>query len=127
MARTFSRRPIDTACKVHRPSHKIRLNTPMQEMLMFFGLVFFIYGHMASDIMVNDHSDSERGNPLSPHGILFPISSKGSFYKHYLTDRITHTTSFVATVVENWVEREIAPHGLLFPISSMIYFIRTIP
>ena len=29
--------------------------------------------------MVTDHSDSERGNPLQPHGLLFPISSKGSF------------------------------------------------
>ena len=25
--------------------------------------------------MVTDHSDSERGNPLPPHGLLFPISS----------------------------------------------------
>ena len=29
--------------------------------------------------MVKDHSDRERGNPLSPHGLLFPINSKGSF------------------------------------------------
>ena len=29
--------------------------------------------------MVKDHSDSERGNLLPPHGLLFPISSKGSF------------------------------------------------
>ena len=29
--------------------------------------------------MVQHHSDSERGNPLLPHGLLFPISSKGSF------------------------------------------------
>ena len=29
--------------------------------------------------MVKDHSDSERGNPLPPHGILFPVSSKGYF------------------------------------------------
>ena len=29
--------------------------------------------------MVKDHSESERGNPLPPHGLLFPISSKGSF------------------------------------------------
>ena len=29
--------------------------------------------------MVNDHSDSERENPLPPHGLLFLISSKGSF------------------------------------------------
>ena len=29
--------------------------------------------------MVKDHSDSERGNPLPPHRLLFPISSNGSF------------------------------------------------
>ena len=29
--------------------------------------------------MVKDHSDSEIGNPLPPHGLLFLISSKGSF------------------------------------------------
>ena len=29
--------------------------------------------------MVKDHSDSERGNPLPPHGLLFLINSKGSF------------------------------------------------
>ena len=29
--------------------------------------------------MVKDHSDSEKGNPLPPHGLLFPISSKGYF------------------------------------------------
>ena len=29
--------------------------------------------------MVKDHTDSERGNPLPPHGLLIPISSKGSF------------------------------------------------
>ena len=29
--------------------------------------------------MVKDHSDSERGNPLAPDGLFFPISSKGSF------------------------------------------------
>ena len=27
--------------------------------------------------MVKDHSDRERGNSLPPHGLLFPISSKG--------------------------------------------------
>ena len=67
----------------------------------------FIYGYMASDIwlrrerernflfndalntfylrlygvrhMVKDHSDSEKGNPLPPHRLVFPINSKGSF------------------------------------------------
>ena len=29
--------------------------------------------------MVKDHSDSEKGNPLPPQRLLFPINSKGSF------------------------------------------------
>ena len=29
--------------------------------------------------MVKDHSNIERGNLLPPHGLLFPISSKGYF------------------------------------------------
>ena len=29
--------------------------------------------------MVNDHSDSEKGNPLPPHRLLFPTNSKGYF------------------------------------------------
>ena len=40
--------------------------------------------------MIKDPSDSERGNPLSPH------------------NRIAHTTAFVTPVVEYWLEREIA-------------------
>ena len=58
--------------------------------------------------MVKDHSDSERGNPLPPHGLLFPINSKGSFYMHHPTDRLAHTTVFVTPVNELWLEREIA-------------------
>ena len=29
--------------------------------------------------IVKDHSDSEIGNPLPPHGLLFSINSKGYF------------------------------------------------
>ena len=29
--------------------------------------------------MVKDHLESERGNPLPPHELLFPISNTGSF------------------------------------------------
>ena len=39
-----------------------------------FYLRLYGIGHM-----VKDHSDSERGNPLPPHILLFQISSKGSF------------------------------------------------
>ena len=57
--------------------------------------------------MVMDHSDSEKGNPLPPHGLLLSINSK-LFYMHHPTDRITHTTVFVTPVVEHWLERELA-------------------
>ena len=53
--------------------------------------------------MVKDHSDSERGNGLPPHGLIFPISSKGSFICS-IQDRIVHTTAFVTPVVEHWLE-----------------------
>ena len=36
----------------------------------FLFLRLYGVGHM-----VKDHSDSEKGNPLPPHGLLFPISS----------------------------------------------------
>ena len=53
--------------------------------------------------MIKDHSDSKRVNPLLPHGLFFPISSKGSFI-WIIPDRITHTTAFVTPVVEGWNE-----------------------
>ena len=57
--------------------------------------------------MVKDHSDNERGNPLPPHGLLFPISNKVVFICTN-PDRIAHTTAFVTPVVEHWLERELA-------------------
>ena len=51
--------------------------------------------------MVKDHLDSEKGILLSQlHGLLFQISSKGSF--------IAHTTAVVTPVMEHWLKREIA-------------------
>ena len=43
-----------------------------------FYLQLYGIGHM-----IKDHSDNERGNPLPPHGLLFPISSKGILYAPY--------------------------------------------
>ena len=52
--------------------------------------------------MVKNHS--KRGNLLLPYGLLFPISSKGSFICTHPTDRIAHTTAFVTPVMEHWLE-----------------------
>ena len=68
-----------------------------------FYLPLYDVGHM-----VKDNLDSKRGNPLPPHRLRFPNSSKVFFYMHHPTDRITHTTAMVTPVVEHWLEREIA-------------------
>ena len=59
--------------------------------------------------MVKDHSDSERGNLLLPHGLLFPTSSKWCvffFYMHHPTDRITHEHLLEGELAEiaQWVQ-----------------------
>ena len=51
-----------------------KVNVLFNDTLNTFYLQLYGVGHM-----VQDHSDSERGNPLLPHGLLFPISSKHSF------------------------------------------------
>ena len=56
-----------------------------------FCLRLYGVGHM-----VNDHSDSERGNSLPPHWLVFPINSKGSFIcttqqtDYYITQPLLH-------------------------------------
>ena len=58
----------------------VLLNNPETEMFyLTTHSTHFIYGYMASDIIVEDHSDSEKENPLPPHKLLFLINSKGSF------------------------------------------------
>ena len=49
-------------------------NALFNNALNTFYLRLYGVGHM-----VKDHSDSERGNLLPPHGLLFPINSKGTF------------------------------------------------
>ena len=74
-------------------------NVLFNDALNTFYLRLYDVGHM-----VKDHSDSERGNTLPPHGLLFPINSKVFFNMHHPTDRIAHTTAFVTPVVEHWLE-----------------------
>ena len=49
-------------------------NVLFNDALNTFYLRLYGVGHM-----VKVHSDREKGNPLLPHGLLFPINSKGSF------------------------------------------------
>ena len=57
--------------------------------------------------MVKDHSDSEKGNPLPPHRLLFPISTKGSFIC-IIPQTGLHIPQPVTSVVEHWLGRKIA-------------------
>ena len=49
-----------------------------KDALNIFNLRLYDVGHMAKN-----HSDSERGNPLPSHRLLFPISNRGSLYAPY--------------------------------------------
>ena len=57
--------------------------------------------------MVKHHSDSERGNPLPSHRLLFRLAAR-DLYMHHSRDRMTYTTAFGLPVVEQRLEREIA-------------------
>ena len=59
--------------------------------------------------MVKDHSDSESRNTLLPlHGLLFFISTKGSFICTTYIDKIAHNMVFAIPVMEHGLKREIA-------------------
>ena len=61
----------------HMPQHAERRkegNVLLNDALNTFYLRLYGFKHM-----VKDRSDSERRNPLLPHGLLFSISSNGSF------------------------------------------------
>ena len=50
-------------------------NVLFNDALNTFYLRLYGVGHM-----VKDHSESERGNPLPPHDLFFPISRHDSTY-----------------------------------------------
>ena len=72
---------VHTYMHAHTHTSKERDNELMKEgnvlfndALNTFYLLLYGVGHM-----IKDHSESERGNPLPPHGLLFTINNKGSF------------------------------------------------
>ena len=93
-----------TVSTIKNLSAQSRVKGRKQMLYLMMHSTHFIYGYMASD-MVKDHSDSETGNPLLPHGLLFPISSKSSFI-YTIPDRIAYTMAFVKPVVEYWLEQD---------------------
>ena len=57
-------------CRIPKEGRKCLFNNTLNTFyLQLYGIRY----------MVKDHSDSEKGNPLPPHRLLFPINSKGSF------------------------------------------------
>ena len=69
--------------------------------------------------MTMDNSDSEIGNPLPPHGLIFPNSSNVVvfwiyFYIHHPKDRIT-------PALELWVEKERNSYLTYFCLSHIIF------
>ena len=56
--------------------------------------------------MVKDHTVSEKGNPLLPHGLLFPISSKGLLYaSSHRQDNTYHGLCYNQSWSTGWNEK----------------------
>ena len=74
--------------------------------------IHFIYGYMASDIWLRAILIVRKDTRCSHIGYSFRLAARVLLYalsnRHYPTDRIAHTTTFVTPVVEHWLEREIA-------------------
>ena len=64
----------ETKRQSEREGEQRKGNALFNDALDTFYLRLYGVGHM-----VKDYSDSERGNPLPPHRLLFSISSRGSF------------------------------------------------
>ena len=88
--------------------NRLTISDQREREMFYYALNTFYLQLYGVRHMVKDHSDSEKGNPLLPHRLLFPNKQQGFFYMHHPTDRITHTTAFVTPVVEHWLERELA-------------------
>ena len=63
--------------------------------------------------IVKGHSDSEKGTPLLPYGLLFPNNSKGSFYaSSHRQDNTHHSLCYTSrevlagTEIAQWVHHE---------------------
>ena len=66
-------------------------NVLFNDTLNTFYLQLYGVGHM-----VRDHSDSERGNLMLPHGLLFLISSKGFYMHHPRPDSTYHSLCYTS-------------------------------
>ena len=74
---------------------KIYFDNKVYEINTFYclGKKCLLYDALSVGHMVKNHSGSERVNPMpSLHGLLFPISSKGSFIMHYLRHDSTYNS-----------------------------------
>ena len=73
-------RIVHTMTLLHQKTKRLEYFEGRKEMFyLMTHSTHFIYGYLVSDV-VNDLSDSERGNPLPPHGLLFPNSNKFLLY-----------------------------------------------
>ena len=73
--------------------------------------------------MVKDHSDSQRGNPLLAYGLLFLISSKGSFIctPSHRQDNTYHSLCYTSREIALTTELRLAPRGCVCVPQHSLY------
>ena len=103
-SRTASKQPSTTTNFICSRKERERERERERGALFNDALNTFYQGLFGVRHMVKDHSDSEKGNPLPPHRLLLSINSKGYFICTIPQTGLTHTTAFVAPVVEHCLE-----------------------
>ena len=83
--------------------------------------------HFIDGYMVEDHSDSERGNPMPPHGLLFLINSKVFFICSTPVVAVTRRIYSLQCckkaprtkpVLHDWCNKG---HGMYYPVYGMVH------
>ena len=79
--------------------------------------------------MVKDHLDNKGGNPLPPHGLLFPIKvrERNVLFNDALYLRLYGVRHMVKDHSDSEKGNPLPPHRLLLSINSKGSFICTIP
>ena len=66
--------------KIVQTSVLLKINKEMEMFYLMTHSTHFILRLHGVRHMVKDHSDSEKGNPLLPHRLLFPINRRVILY-----------------------------------------------
>ena len=86
---------------------KFRFSREREMFYLMTHSTHFIYAYMASAIWLRTILIVRKETRCRHIGYSYRLTAS-FFFMYHPTDRIAHTTAFITTVVDHWLEREIA-------------------